>query len=181
MPGYMLMTISAILFPVCKLEEFTRRPLFIRDGGPAVRTVRVTGGIRERNIKMARRLAYCKVIVATSMVWFMLDVMLILYYSECDTQCEKGKPGPGPIKKGINSILSVGCFGYRAEVVVNGKRMRADAGVMPAARPLRNSLRNNQSCHLLQHCTLSIGLNKHMATPVITVGLPHPGCYGDDS
>ncbi|XP_019635133.1 PREDICTED: polypeptide N-acetylgalactosaminyltransferase 13-like isoform X2 [Branchiostoma belcheri] len=56
---------------------------------------------------MARRLAYCKVIVATSMVWFMLDVMLILYYSECDTQCEKGKPGPGPIKKGINSILSV--------------------------------------------------------------------------
>ncbi|XP_030847960.1 polypeptide N-acetylgalactosaminyltransferase 13 isoform X1 [Strongylocentrotus purpuratus] len=38
---------------------------------------------------MARRLVYCKVVLATSMVWFLLDVMLIMYYSECngDARC----------------------------------------------------------------------------------------------
>nr|XP_054767893.1 polypeptide N-acetylgalactosaminyltransferase 13-like [Lytechinus pictus] len=38
---------------------------------------------------MARRLVYCKVVLATSMVWFLLDVMLIMYYSECnsDSRC----------------------------------------------------------------------------------------------
>ncbi|XP_071477681.1 polypeptide N-acetylgalactosaminyltransferase 13-like [Diadema antillarum] len=47
---------------------------------------------------MARRLVYCKVVLATSMVWFLLDVMLIMFYSECnnDSRC-----GNQPLDHGI--------------------------------------------------------------------------------
>ncbi|XP_033640082.1 polypeptide N-acetylgalactosaminyltransferase 1-like [Asterias rubens] len=48
---------------------------------------------------MARRLMYCKVILATSMVWFMLDVALIMYYSDCsdESRCPRAQEsGIGP-------------------------------------------------------------------------------------
>lgn len=32
---------------------------------------------------MRRKLVYCNIVLATSMVWFMLDLALILYYSDC--------------------------------------------------------------------------------------------------
>ncbi|KAI4811300.1 hypothetical protein KUCAC02_014212 [Chaenocephalus aceratus] len=43
-----------------------------------------------------RRFAYCKVILATSLVWVMLDMFILLYFSECnkcDDKKERGLPG----------------------------------------------------------------------------------------
>lgn len=43
-----------------------------------------------------RRFAYCKVVLATSLVWVMLDMFILLYFSECnkcDDRKERGLPG----------------------------------------------------------------------------------------
>ncbi|CAG11940.1 unnamed protein product, partial [Tetraodon nigroviridis] len=43
-----------------------------------------------------RRFAYCKVVLATSLVWVMLDMFILLYFSECnkcDNIKERGLPG----------------------------------------------------------------------------------------
>lgn len=43
-----------------------------------------------------RRFAYCKVVLATSLVWVMLDMFILLYFSECnkcDEKKERGLPG----------------------------------------------------------------------------------------
>ncbi|KAG7282206.1 hypothetical protein CRUP_034953 [Coryphaenoides rupestris] len=43
-----------------------------------------------------RRFAYCKVVLATSLVWVMLDMFILLYFSECnkcDNKKERGLPG----------------------------------------------------------------------------------------
>ena len=43
-----------------------------------------------------RRFAYCKVVLATSLVWVMLDMFILLYFSECnkcDDKKESGLPG----------------------------------------------------------------------------------------
>ena len=45
-----------------------------------------------------RRFAYCKVVLATSLVWVMLDMFILLYFSECnkcDDKKERGLPGGG--------------------------------------------------------------------------------------
>uniref|UniRef100_A0AAQ6AED1 Polypeptide N-acetylgalactosaminyltransferase n=1 Tax=Amphiprion ocellaris TaxID=80972 RepID=A0AAQ6AED1_AMPOC len=42
-----------------------------------------------------RRFAYCKVVLATSLVWVMLDMFILLYFSECnkcDDKKERGLP-----------------------------------------------------------------------------------------
>uniref|UniRef100_A0A4W5QXZ1 Polypeptide N-acetylgalactosaminyltransferase 13 n=1 Tax=Hucho hucho TaxID=62062 RepID=A0A4W5QXZ1_9TELE len=42
-----------------------------------------------------RRFAYCKVVLATSLVWVMLDMFILLYFSECnkcDDKRERGLP-----------------------------------------------------------------------------------------
>lgn len=31
------------------------------------------------------KLQYCKIILATSLVWFLLDVVLLMYYTDCAT------------------------------------------------------------------------------------------------
>ncbi|KAI4893624.1 hypothetical protein NFI96_032668, partial [Prochilodus magdalenae] len=46
-------------------------------------------------VKM-RKFAYCKVVLATSLVWVMLDMFILLYFSECnkcDEKKERGLPG----------------------------------------------------------------------------------------
>ena len=50
---------------------------------------------------MARRLVYCKVVLATSMVWFLLDIMLIMYYSECgsDVKCTHDGHAPRDLER----------------------------------------------------------------------------------
>ncbi|XP_072038940.1 LOW QUALITY PROTEIN: polypeptide N-acetylgalactosaminyltransferase 1-like [Amphiura filiformis] len=45
---------------------------------------------------MARRLVYCKVVLATSMVWFLLDIILIMYYSECGSDVKCTHDGHAP-------------------------------------------------------------------------------------
>ncbi|MFT7816262.1 polypeptide N-acetylgalactosaminyltransferase 1 [Arapaima gigas] len=43
-----------------------------------------------------RKFAYCKVVLATSLVWVMLDMFILLYFSECnkcDEKKERGLPG----------------------------------------------------------------------------------------
>jgi len=36
------------------------------------------------------RLQYCKIILATSLVWFLLDVVLLMYYTDCATTAAAG-------------------------------------------------------------------------------------------
>ena len=63
---------------------------------------------------MARwRYQYCKVIVATSLVWFLLDVILLMYYTDCATPtCDKDNQA-GPAKSGgiLDRILPKGNSG----------------------------------------------------------------------
>ncbi|XP_052474410.1 polypeptide N-acetylgalactosaminyltransferase 1-like [Carassius gibelio] len=43
-----------------------------------------------------RKFAYCKVVLATSLVWVMIDMFILLYFSECnkcDEKKERGLPG----------------------------------------------------------------------------------------
>uniref|UniRef100_A0A672R4J1 Polypeptide N-acetylgalactosaminyltransferase n=1 Tax=Sinocyclocheilus grahami TaxID=75366 RepID=A0A672R4J1_SINGR len=43
-----------------------------------------------------RKFAYCKVVLATSLVWVMVDMFILLYFSECnkcDDKKERGLPG----------------------------------------------------------------------------------------
>uniref|UniRef100_A0A8C4Q1V5 Uncharacterized protein n=1 Tax=Eptatretus burgeri TaxID=7764 RepID=A0A8C4Q1V5_EPTBU len=37
-----------------------------------------------------RKFAYCKVVLATSLVWVLVDAFLLLYFSECN-KCEEKK------------------------------------------------------------------------------------------
>uniref|UniRef100_A0A669P887 Polypeptide N-acetylgalactosaminyltransferase n=1 Tax=Phasianus colchicus TaxID=9054 RepID=A0A669P887_PHACC len=52
-----------------------------------------------------KKFAYCKVVLATSLVWVLLDMFLLLYFSECnkcDEKKERGLPAgdvPEPIQK----------------------------------------------------------------------------------
>uniref|UniRef100_A0A8B9QIG0 Uncharacterized protein n=1 Tax=Apteryx owenii TaxID=8824 RepID=A0A8B9QIG0_APTOW len=40
-----------------------------------------------------RKFAYCKVVLATSLVWVLLDMFLLLYFSECNKCDEKKERG----------------------------------------------------------------------------------------
>jgi polypeptide N-acetylgalactosaminyltransferase len=40
-----------------------------------------------------RKFAYCKVVLATSLVWVLLDMFLLLYFSECNKCEEKQERG----------------------------------------------------------------------------------------
>uniref|UniRef100_H0WYC3 Polypeptide N-acetylgalactosaminyltransferase n=1 Tax=Otolemur garnettii TaxID=30611 RepID=H0WYC3_OTOGA len=52
-----------------------------------------------------RKFAYCKVVLATSLIWVLLDMFLLLYFSECnkcDEKKERGLPAgdvPEPVQK----------------------------------------------------------------------------------
>uniref|UniRef100_A0A4W3JUX2 Polypeptide N-acetylgalactosaminyltransferase n=1 Tax=Callorhinchus milii TaxID=7868 RepID=A0A4W3JUX2_CALMI len=47
-----------------------------------------------------RKFAYCKVVVATSLVWVLLDMFLLLYFSECN-KCEEKKERGLPAREEI--------------------------------------------------------------------------------
>lgn len=40
-----------------------------------------------------KKFAYCKVVLATSLVWVLLDMFLLLYFSECNKCDEKKERG----------------------------------------------------------------------------------------
>ena len=40
------------------------------------------------------KLQYCKVIIATSLVWFLLDVFLLTYYTDCTLSSENCDKAP---------------------------------------------------------------------------------------
>lgn len=41
---------------------------------------------RKKNTMVSRlKLQYCKIVLATSLVWFLLDVVLLMYYTDCAT------------------------------------------------------------------------------------------------
>ncbi|RMC15797.1 hypothetical protein DUI87_08001 [Hirundo rustica rustica] len=58
-----------------------------------------------QRIHAMKKFAYCKVVLATSLVWVLLDMFLLLYFSECnkcDEKKERGLPAgdvPEPIQK----------------------------------------------------------------------------------
>ncbi|KAG8139673.1 hypothetical protein E2320_002418, partial [Naja naja] len=43
-----------------------------------------------------RKFAYCKVVLATSLVWVLLDMFMLLYFSECNKCDEKKERGLPP-------------------------------------------------------------------------------------
>lgn len=56
-----------------------------------------------------RKFAYCKVVLATSLVWVMLDMFILLYFSECnkcDDKKERGLPG----REGVCFIMECCAF-----------------------------------------------------------------------
>ncbi|XP_052258556.1 polypeptide N-acetylgalactosaminyltransferase 13-like isoform X4 [Dreissena polymorpha] len=55
------------------------------------------------------KLQYCKIILATSLVWFLLDVVLLMYYTDCATHasvdCQNTNNNEKPVKKSEESLL----------------------------------------------------------------------------
>ncbi|XP_032801976.1 polypeptide N-acetylgalactosaminyltransferase 13 isoform X1 [Petromyzon marinus] len=49
-----------------------------------------------------RKFAYCKVVLATSLVWVLVDVLLLLYFSECNKCEEKKEHGQQPRMGDLN-------------------------------------------------------------------------------
>uniref|UniRef100_E9PVK6 Polypeptide N-acetylgalactosaminyltransferase 1 n=1 Tax=Mus musculus TaxID=10090 RepID=E9PVK6_MOUSE len=47
-----------------------------------------------------RKFAYCKVVLATSLVWVLLDMFLLLYFSECN-KCEEKQERGLPAGDGV--------------------------------------------------------------------------------
>uniref|UniRef100_A0A4W2IMI9 Polypeptide N-acetylgalactosaminyltransferase 1 n=1 Tax=Bos indicus x Bos taurus TaxID=30522 RepID=A0A4W2IMI9_BOBOX len=73
-----------------------------------------------------RKFAYCKVVLATSLIWVLLDMFLLLYFSECnkcDEKKERGLPAGDvlePVQKPHEAQLSlVSCSPKR-----NGQKER---------------------------------------------------------
>ncbi|XP_006825192.1 polypeptide N-acetylgalactosaminyltransferase 13-like [Saccoglossus kowalevskii] len=71
----------------------------------------------------SRRFMYCKVVLATSMVWFMFDVVLLLYYSDCNSlankPCNDGGPMPGePLQSRRENIVDPNAPGEMGKGVV---------------------------------------------------------------
>ncbi|CAC5397411.1 GALNT [Mytilus coruscus] len=55
-----------------------------------------------------RKLQYCKIILATSLVWFLIDVILLMYYTDCaamgnsgDYILRRNPTGPGEMGKAV--------------------------------------------------------------------------------
>jgi len=51
-----------------------------------------------------RKILYCKIILATSLVWFLIDVFLLMYYTDCaamgsSSDCNQAKNAHEPPKK----------------------------------------------------------------------------------
>ena len=46
------------------------------------------------------KLQYCKIIIATSMVWFLLDVFLLMYYTDCSMNSQPCDKGGGKVNQG---------------------------------------------------------------------------------
>ncbi|TRY84557.1 hypothetical protein DNTS_001307 [Danionella cerebrum] len=60
-------------------------------------------------VKM-RKFAYCKVVLATSLVWVMIDMFILLYFSECnkcDDKKERGLPGRDTWTTLLRTVQSV--------------------------------------------------------------------------
>lgn len=52
-----------------------------------------------------RRFVYCKVVLTTSLVWVLVDVFLLLYFSECN-KCDDRKDGSLlPALRGESTLL----------------------------------------------------------------------------
>ncbi|KAH3894768.1 hypothetical protein DPMN_018927 [Dreissena polymorpha] len=55
------------------------------------------------------KLQYCKIILATSLVWFLLDVVLLMYFTDCATHasvdCQNTNNNEKPVKKSEESLL----------------------------------------------------------------------------
>uniref|UniRef100_A0A8C0WKL2 Polypeptide N-acetylgalactosaminyltransferase 13 n=1 Tax=Castor canadensis TaxID=51338 RepID=A0A8C0WKL2_CASCN len=48
-----------------------------------------------------RRFVYCKVVLATSLMWVLVDVFLLLYFSECNKCDDKKERSLLPALRGL--------------------------------------------------------------------------------
>uniref|UniRef100_A0A8C3X7F3 Uncharacterized protein n=1 Tax=Cyanoderma ruficeps TaxID=181631 RepID=A0A8C3X7F3_9PASS len=65
-----------------------------------------------------RRFGYCRVVLATSLLWVLLDVFLLLYFSECN-KCEDSKERsllPALRGESCSAALSSPCQGFSREI-----------------------------------------------------------------
>uniref|UniRef100_A0A2K6FEU0 Polypeptide N-acetylgalactosaminyltransferase 13 n=1 Tax=Propithecus coquereli TaxID=379532 RepID=A0A2K6FEU0_PROCO len=53
-----------------------------------------------------RRFVYCKVVLATSLMWVLVDVFLLLYFSECNKCDDKKERSLLPALRGKSTLLN---------------------------------------------------------------------------
>nr|XP_002128877.1 polypeptide N-acetylgalactosaminyltransferase 1 [Ciona intestinalis] len=53
----------------------------------------------------SRKLQYCKIILATSLFWFMIDVFFLLNFTDCKSNCEKNSEGGNFLSKRVLPAL----------------------------------------------------------------------------
>uniref|UniRef100_A0A8C5SFF1 Polypeptide N-acetylgalactosaminyltransferase 1 n=1 Tax=Laticauda laticaudata TaxID=8630 RepID=A0A8C5SFF1_LATLA len=54
-----------------------------------------------------RKFAYCKVVLATSLIWVLLDMFMLLYFSECNKCDEKKDRGLPPDQRPFSTITNL--------------------------------------------------------------------------
>lgn len=105
---YILLTVLFVFFPFILKDDASwssmlgLSPLFLT---PSSEFKRVTCSLKPRRPSLAfiliclpgwhpwevmRRFVYCKVVLTTSLVWVLVDVFLLLYFSECN-KCDDRK------------------------------------------------------------------------------------------
>uniref|UniRef100_A0A8C1TYG4 Uncharacterized protein n=1 Tax=Cyprinus carpio TaxID=7962 RepID=A0A8C1TYG4_CYPCA len=60
-----------------------------------------------------RRFVYCKVVLTTSLVWVLVDVFLLLYFSECNKCDNKKDHSLLPALRAPVKIMSMNVLGKR--------------------------------------------------------------------
>ena len=76
------------------------------------------------------RLQYCKVIIATSLVWFLLDVVLLMYYTDCTglASCNSGGDTPAPHQARRGPTQKPPNGGLLDKLIPNGEYVLREVG-----------------------------------------------------
>uniref|UniRef100_A0A4W5LSK2 Polypeptide N-acetylgalactosaminyltransferase 1 n=1 Tax=Hucho hucho TaxID=62062 RepID=A0A4W5LSK2_9TELE len=73
-----------------------------------------------------RRFAYCKVVLATSLVWVMLDMFILLYFSECNKCDDKRERGLPENQEKMKEMFKINQFNLMASEMIAFNRTLPD-------------------------------------------------------
>ncbi|KAF2978591.1 hypothetical protein EK904_006824 [Melospiza melodia maxima] len=103
-----------------------------------------------------RRFGYCRVVLATSLLWVLLDVFLLLYFSECN-KCDDSKERS--LLPALREFLKASLENYvkKLEVPVRILRMEQRSGLIRARLRGAAAAKGQVITFLDAHCECTLG------------------------